>query len=188
MMLLNPIDTGIAEAFSQWRSIGGTYFFINLSELAGPTATAGLALVVALVMFLRRRFSAIAGFAVAVGGANAMWILIKALVDRSRPPLALASFLETGSSFPSGHATNAFAVATFFALLVYVHLPKGWGRTALIVMFIACASLVAFGRIYLGVHYLSDVVAGALLGATCGYLGALAQKNLERKARRLARM
>ena len=143
MMLLNPIDTGIAEAFSQWRSIGGTYFFINLSELAGPTATAGLALVVALVMFLRRRFSAIAGFAVAVGGANAMWILIKALVDRSRPPLALASFLETGSSFPSGHATNAFAVATFFALLVYVHLPKGWGRTALIVMFIACASLVA---------------------------------------------
>jgi undecaprenyl-diphosphatase len=187
MIFLNPVDTGIAEAFARWRSLGGAFFFINLSEIAGPTATAGLTLIVALILFLRRRFAAIAGLAIAVGGANAAWVIIKALIDRPRPPLRLASFLEPGSSFPSGHATNAFALATFFALLAYAHLPKGWARTMLMSLAFLLAALVAFGRVYLGVHYVSDVVAGALLGVLFGYLGSMAQANLERIARRLVR-
>jgi hypothetical protein len=87
MIFLNPVDTGIAEAFARWRSLGGAFFFINLSEIARPTATAGLTLIVALILFLRRRFAAIAGLAIAVGGANAAWVIIKALIDRPRPPM-----------------------------------------------------------------------------------------------------
>lgn len=70
-------------------------------------------------------------------------------------------------SFPSGHAANAFAVATFLWL--------GWRRrSAHAAWLLAYAALIAYSRIYLGVHYPGDVVAGALLGAAAATLAYLA--------------
>lgn len=84
---------------------------------------------------------------------------LKAWTDRDRPPLAdptpepLVSLPGTGS-FPSGHATVSFACATVLALAV----PRL--RVPLFVL----AALIAFSRIYVGVHYPFDVLAGAVLG------------------------
>jgi undecaprenyl-diphosphatase len=84
---------------------------------------------------------------------------LKELVERDRPPLSRPvpePLLETPStySFPSGHATVAFACATVLALAV----PRlRWWLYAL-------AALIAFSRVYVGVHYPGDVVAGAVLG------------------------
>jgi undecaprenyl-diphosphatase len=90
--------------------------------------------------------------------------LIKAAVDRPRPPLddpghlhALVALPASGS-FPSGHATTAFAAAAALAVLV----PRlRWPALAL-------AALVAFSRVYLGVHFVLDVAVGALLGLAVG--------------------
>jgi undecaprenyl-diphosphatase len=89
---------------------------------------------------------------------------LKAIVGRARPcdalgwcaPIAVAS--PGGGSFPSGHAAGAFAFAAFVALRA----PR-WAVPAL-----AWAAIVAWSRCVLGVHYPSDVVAGALVGAAVG--------------------
>ncbi|MDR1738733.1 MAG: phosphatase PAP2 family protein [Candidatus Symbiothrix sp.] len=72
--------------------------------------------------------------------------------------------------FVSSHAANAFGLATFTALLFRNRL-----FTATILMF---AFLNAYSRIYLGVHFISDVIAGALLGSLCGYAVFVADKAL----------
>lgn len=178
MMFFSPCDMPVAEFFAHTRTMGATYFFINLSELAGPLSTAGVSLVIALALYLRKRFAAIAGLAVAVGGANAAWVLLKQVIERPRPPHALAAYVEVGSSFPSGHATNAFALASFLSLVALHSLPRSWARTALVGTLIALAALIACGRVYLGVQYVSDVVAGAVLGSIFGFAGYYLEAKL----------
>ena len=81
----------------------------------------------------------------------------------------LADRLATEKSFPSAHATFAFALAAGVAL----HNRK-WGNALL-----AMAALVAFGRVAVGVHYPTDVVAGALVGLVAAKLAAPAKKGIE---------
>ena len=98
--------------------------------------------------------------AVAFGLGSAASTTLKLLVDRERPDASAALIeLPTTASFPSGHATSAFAAAVALALLV----PRaGWWALPL-------AALVAYSRVYLGVHYWSDVIAGAIVGAAVAW-------------------
>lgn len=87
-------------------------------------------------------------------------IILKNVVARTRPYEALASIhllieKQPDFSFPSGHSASAFAAAT----VMFIMLPRRYGVPALIFAFI-----IAFTRLYVGVHYPTDVLAGALAG------------------------
>ncbi|MEA4977686.1 MAG: phosphatase PAP2 family protein [Methanomassiliicoccaceae archaeon] len=89
-------------------------------------------------------------------------LMIKPLIERPRPFIEDPSLLliidpPGGHSFASGHTVRAFAAA--FALFIY---DKKWGTVLL-----AYASLIGFSRVYLMVHYPSDVIMGALIGIIC---------------------
>lgn len=109
--------------------------------------------------------------------------VLKPLIARPRPcqvdgSLATPVPCPGDWSFPSGHTTKAFAAAT----ALVVSLPRGARRFAAPV--VALAALMGFSRLYLGVHYPTDVLAGAVLGAVLGALAALVVRAL---ARRLTR-
>jgi undecaprenyl-diphosphatase len=105
--------------------------------------------------------------------------VISHLVDRSRPfvdhpgSVHLFSKHAADAGFPSDHATAAFAIAT--AIVLY---DRRWGAVALVL-----AAILAVGRVAIGVHYPTDVLAGAALGAGCSVaLWALARRRFERVA------
>jgi len=102
--------------------------------------------------------------------------LVKDAVDRPRPfadgEIHAVGRLPGGSSFPSGHAATAFAAATVVAILA----PR------LRVPALVLAALIAFSRVYLGVHFLSDVLAGAVLGIGVGLLVSAVGPTLARWA------
>lgn len=90
-------------------------------------------------------------------------LFIKNIVKRDRPFISNPDIIplvnETSYSFPSGHAASSFVAATFLSL----HYPKY--RIPLFVL----AFLIAVSRVYVGVHYPTDVIAGACLGIAVGY-------------------
>lgn len=125
----------------------------------------------------RRRFP-LAGLAALVSFCLASWLnaALKALVDRSRPPEAMGLEALVGvpgsPSFPSGHAMSAFAVAGALALLA----PRlRWPVLTL-------AAVIGFSRVYLGVHFWIDVLAGAALGLAVGLSVAWALRRSVRRA------
>jgi undecaprenyl-diphosphatase len=100
-------------------------------------------------------------------GVAVVMVAAKVAVGRSRPPSLIAVIVEDGFSFPSGHSTGSFALAVLGAWMIGRWVLHGWAaRVALWASALALAALVGLSRIYLGVHYLSDVLAGAFLGAS----------------------
>ncbi len=144
-------------------------FFIGLTFLGDGLFSLIVAGIV-LVFWKDYRLSLHIGIAFILSGLVAQ--VVKNIVMAPRPrsiiePGVYKSFLagvsNTGfNSFPSGHTTSVFALATILALHA---VKKGWGM-----FFLFIAVLVAYSRIYLGQHFLPDVTAGALLGSLTSVL------------------
>ena len=101
-------------------------------------------------------------------------LAIKAAVGRHRPHVHALVRTPTDWSFPSGHATTSFAGATMLSYFVPRLAPA----------FYLLAAAIAFSRVYVGVHYPTDVLAGAALGTAIGVLGFTSLRRLERSPRR----
>jgi undecaprenyl-diphosphatase len=107
--------------------------------------------------------------AVAVAGGGGIALVIwaaKHLVSRQRPPLADALIVPGGFSFPSGHATGAAAVGALCAWMSTRWVVGRWGvQVGVWAVTVALIVLIGFSRVYLAVHYPTDVLAGWFLGA-----------------------
>lgn len=125
-----------------------------------------------LFFILRHRLELILFLAVVVGTPIINSIL-KSIFRRERPTLHRL-IEETGFSFPSGHSMAAFALYASIAFLLWRHISTRLGRTAVILFCVFMTVMIGVSRIYLGVHYPSDVVgayfASAFWFALCVWL------------------
>ncbi|MEM7226164.1 MAG: phosphatase PAP2 family protein [Pseudomonadota bacterium] len=147
--------------------------FQAISAMAGGVATGVLAGVAALAFWAKGFKRAVLGLALAWAGSIGTIVVVKPLVARARPE-PLAGIVETGLSFPSGSTTLAAGVYGVIALLLARTCRTGACRWMLALAALAVVVLVGLSRLALGVHYLSDVVAGALAGGVWALIGALA--------------
>ncbi|KRE62349.1 phosphatase PAP2 family protein [Nostocoides sp. Soil756] len=163
---LAAFDRPVLDAAVALRTPARDAAVTVFTDLGGTTGMSVLVLVLtALLVVLRRSWTPVVVMAVAAAGSLAMTVLGKDLVGRARPPVALAvPPLESTPSFPSGHTLNATVLVGAAAYLLLVASTRAWQRT--LVLVVAATFIVAMGlsRVYLGHHWLTDVVAGWLLG------------------------
>ena len=128
---------------------------------AGPVYV-GLCLVAVAVLLIRRRPLAAAYIVVTVVVASRIGALMKIVIGRPRPPLTDRLFPAHELAFPSGHSVDAAALVTAVVLLAVAARPAV--RWPAVAVGAALVALAMWSRVYAGVHWLSDTVAGALLG------------------------
>ena len=102
-------------------------------------------------------------FIIVLLGSHNLFRLLKQLFKRARPDFH--RLIEIGGySFPSGHATNALSIYGILTFVLWHHIPAPWGRIILFIFSIFMILSIGLSRIYLGVHYPSDVLAGYFAG------------------------
>jgi membrane-associated phospholipid phosphatase len=134
-----------------------------------------------VVFAYRKKWPDAAGLAVSVFGSAGVLFALKELIGRPRPLGPIPAYIETSFSFPSGHATLSIAFFAFLLWTVYGSMSPLWKRSGLISASIIILA-IGFSRLYLGVHYLSDVLAGYILGGVFMALGIATVRKLRGRA------
>jgi len=148
-----------------------TWFFLWLTQLGDARTIIIIALSITFVLWRHKRLSYKAGFFVTLLSALAGSYILKALIERARPELNWNLVLETGYSFPSTHAAVSFAVYGFLAYMALKLMHPVSHRLPWTVFLSVLIALIGFSRVYLGVHYINDVLAGFIVGAFALWLG-----------------
>ena len=162
------VSTGVTQSFdsavllwiNQYANATLDAFFVSFTQLGGLVfmVVAGLAL---LAYFLyKKRYSDALFAAVSLGGVAVVNVILKSIFERPRPDLWDWLIHETSMSFPSGHATATMALAMCILILVW---RTKWRLAACITLFLYVVS-IGISRLYLGVHYPTDILGGWLLG------------------------
>jgi undecaprenyl-diphosphatase len=159
-------DSHVTRWFVDRRSDALTAVMKAVTWLGSSAVIVPVALIVITVLLRRHAWYPAVFLALCVAGASLLSVVAKHIIDRDRPPEVIRLQHTTTSSFPSGHATQAAAtyLALMFILLAVSRSSKvhtlGWTAVAVII------AAVGITRIYLGVHWTTDVIAGWLLGTT----------------------
>jgi membrane protein DedA with SNARE-associated domain/membrane-associated phospholipid phosphatase len=148
-----------------------TTFFLIVTALGSIEAIVLLGVVVAAILAWGRRWLFLGSWLAAVAGSAVLNHLLKGLFDRPRPYFEHPLLIETSYSFPSGHAMESFVVYGMLAYFAVLGLRSWKARVAVVFGAALLVMLIGFSRLYLGVHYISDVLAGYAAGGV--WLSAL---------------
>ena len=163
---LTAVDVQLAAWFRAHSGVAGDRISTVVTALGSPVVIATLAVVVASVLLYQRRWIVLAGWVAANAGGGVLGWTLKRVIRRPRPTGAAEFLHGTSFSFPSVHALGSFIGYGMLAYLLLAFWPPA-RRHATIVVTAATVAIVAIGlsRLYLGVHFLSDVIGGYAAGA-----------------------
>jgi undecaprenyl-diphosphatase len=156
-------DQVLADAIAQHTPAPALHAFALLTHLGDPLVLVGLAAVVAGWLWRKRERLLALGWLVALAGNAVLNPLLKQVFERARPVHDPALAQAMGFSFPSGHSSGAMVA---YGMLLYVMvrmLPARWYPAAAMLA-LALIITTACSRVFLRVHFASDVVAGLLSG------------------------
>ncbi len=163
---LTQFDLTLLAWFHAHATASGLKIFAAISVLGSPLAMTVLGVAVALLLAARHSWLLLAGWCAAFAGGGVLDVALKHIIRRPRPIYATPFLREYYSfSFPSGHAMGSLIGYAMLAYLLVTLWARRWQAKAAIVS-TATVLILAIGvsRLYLGVHYFSDVVGGYAAG------------------------
>jgi undecaprenyl-diphosphatase len=160
--VIGRVDASFYDATVRLRGTVLTAIFKVFDVTGRGIVTIPLRIALLAVLLWRRRWGAASAFAIVWLVSEVGVELLKVTYHRGRPPIPLVD-TAASFSFPSGHATAGAAIAVSVVLAFF---PHGVRRRKWILAAIAFAFVMAFSRVYLGAHWLSDVETGVLFGSS----------------------
>jgi undecaprenyl-diphosphatase len=137
----------------------------DITALGSGTVLTFVIIVTAIFLGLRERIRSVVLVLLATTLGSLVITLIKALVSRARPDLVDRLMVEVSHSFPSGHAANSAIVYLTLATLLFPVLPDRHMRALVLGAALLLTGAIGVSRVYLGVHWPSDVLAGWVFGS-----------------------
>ena len=158
------IDTGVYEWFAFRRAPVTNALFVTVTTLGGPVGMGVIIASVLAVLIARRRFRWAAYLAITSAGGAVLNQLLKFHYVRQRPDLKAAVLGAMGYSFPSGHAMSGVIILGALGYLAARSIQEWKNKSAALAAFATLALAIGISRVYLGVHWASDVGAGFAAG------------------------
>lgn len=160
------LDQPVLEQMIEWRSPARNDLVTDFTDLGSSAVMPIIALTSAVLLALWwRKVTPLLLMAVVAGGSLVMTVVGKQLVGRVRPAHELGvPPYESSPSFPSGHSLNSWVIFAMIAYLVVCRLRNRLGRAATVVAAMVLAVAMGMSRVYLGHHWLTDVLVAWALG------------------------
>jgi undecaprenyl-diphosphatase len=152
----------ISLRFPTIQSISLTYAALAVSFVFDTYILLVITLVISAFLFVRNYRGEGLLLLGAMGGITVLVFTIKNLVHSSRPSNGLIT--NSGFSFPSGHATGSMVFCGLITYFAWQHWKNLKSRALAVTFCVAASSVVGFDRVYLNVHWFSDVLGGTMLG------------------------
>ena len=180
-------DRAVDETAVEWWQAQRSPTLDSLTDMGSSMAdTAVLGAIVAIVFlllaFLWRRRRAAATLGLAMGFEVAVFLTVSTVVGRGRPEVEQLDPAPPTASFPSGHVGASAAFALIITVIVFWNSRRTLWRAMAVIGALTLTVVVALSRMYRGMHFLSDVVGGAMLGAAAAVAAcAVVIRALDRK-------
>jgi undecaprenyl-diphosphatase len=162
---VNRADQAIHTWFGHERQAGMTALLRTATTIGGSLGLGTIAAAVAATLLVRKERASAIFVVVTVGTGTLLNLGLKMIFARTRPDLASALVVARWYSFPSGHAMGSFIT---LGALVYIALRQPWpwaAKSAGLAIALTMVVLVGLSRVYLGVHWTSDIAGGWSAGA-----------------------
>ncbi|MCA9767160.1 MAG: phosphatase PAP2 family protein [Carnobacterium sp.] len=164
---INSFDQSITHSILSIASEKKTAFFVFITHFGGVPIMAILVLLFSFFVFLKFRKLKLTIWYIlqSIIGAGALNVLVKLIFQRERPTIEHL-IMQGGFSFPSGHAMGSMICYGGLAFLIFYLYKKSTLSFIIVVATLLLILFIGLSRIYVGVHFPSDVVGGYLLGAS----------------------
>ena len=162
---LTRFDVALYDWLRMHSTAAGHTITRVITRCGSQEVIAAMALVVAIGLVIRREGLLVEGWIIALLGGEVLSETLKRIIHRPRPPFSVILSSQSWS-FPSGHAMESLVAYGMAAYLMITLLPGTRARRSVIILGATTLILaIGFSRMYLGVHYFSDVVGGFAAGA-----------------------
>ncbi len=176
------IDQQVLMTVNGWSNNFLDSFMPIATDIGGMVGVIVLTVVFVSMFIYKNEYRRALLIITSVAGATAINLVIKSMFERARPDLWTHLVHEAGYSFPSGHAMASSALGLAIMVALWNSRWRWWGAG-----FAGCYILfVGFSRLYLGVHYPTDVLAGAITGSSSAWLTFKLNQWLHRKKKNKA--
>jgi len=158
------IDRVILQLLVSQRSDALTAFFASITALGGVKALVIITIFSCVCFYIANQKKEALHLLFIFLGTELSVFIIKAVIQRPRPAEGITEYLEKSFSFPSGHAAASTALFGFLTCYLASRARTRFQKTCIIMCGVILVILIGFSRLYLGVHYVSDVIGGFILG------------------------